>query len=143
MNDTINCAFESLAGVFVFLSVWRVWKDKQVRGVSWIMILFMLTWSGWNLYYYPSLGQWNSFYGGLIIAFANFCWITSMWRFRDPKPKPLVLEEWRASVVTACDKMIADRHEMLVGMGNDNSGRRAIHDVAPISVLRESFKVYK
>src|SRR4029077_18168699 len=65
MNDYINAAFESMAGVFVFLSAWRVYKDREVRGVSAWMVVFMLTWGLWNLYYYPSLGQWGSFYGGL------------------------------------------------------------------------------
>ena len=82
MNDLINAGFESMAGVVVFLSAWRVYKDKQVRGVSLWMVIFMLAWGIWNLYYYPSLDQWGSFYGGLSVAAANITWIALILYFR-------------------------------------------------------------
>lgn len=82
MNDLINAGFESMAGIFVFLSAWRVYKDKQVRGVSLWMVVFMLSWGIWNLYYYPSLDQWGSFYGGLSVAAANITWIALILYYR-------------------------------------------------------------
>lgn len=85
MNDLINAGFESMAGVFVFLSAWRVYKDKEVRGVSAWMVVFMLAWGLWNLIYYPSLGQWGSFYGGLSVAAANITWISLILYYRKPR----------------------------------------------------------
>lgn len=85
MNDLINAGFESMAGVFVFLSAWRVHKDREVRGVSAWMVVFMLAWGLWNLYYYPSLGQWGSFYCGLSVAAANITWISLILYYRTPR----------------------------------------------------------
>ena len=84
MNDFINAGFESLAGIFVFLSAWRVYKDKQVRGVSLLMVIFMLSWGIWNLYYYPSLGQWLSFCAGAFLVLGNVCWLALVVRLRLP-----------------------------------------------------------
>ncbi|KKL45911.1 hypothetical protein LCGC14_2350840, partial [marine sediment metagenome] len=62
--DFINGAFELLGAVAIFGHVRRVLKDKAVAGVSILSVCFFASWGLWNLYYYPSLGQWVSFWGG-------------------------------------------------------------------------------
>lgn len=39
-------------------------------------------WGVWNIYYYPSLNQWCSFAGGLVIVAANALWVGLMLRYR-------------------------------------------------------------
>ena len=73
--DFINGAFEFLGGCFILLSVIRVLKDKQVKGVSWLHVSFFTVWGVWNLYFYPHLGQWWSFAGGLFIVLVNTLWV--------------------------------------------------------------------
>ena len=76
--DFINGSFETLSGFFVLLNCYRVIKDKQVKGVSIICIAFFTCWGFWNLYYYPHLEQWFSFFGGLFIVTANCLWVGLM-----------------------------------------------------------------
>lgn len=78
MNDIINAAFEVLGGAFIALSIMKLAKDKTVAGVSWAHAAFFASWGFWNLYYYPSLGQMWSFYGGLGVVLANTTWLAQL-----------------------------------------------------------------
>lgn len=91
-QDLINGAFEFLAGFFVMMHCRRLFIDKQVKGVSLVATAFFTSWGIWNLYYYPHLEQWLSFYGGLSIVIANAFWIGMMIYYkRFPGGAP----EWR------------------------------------------------
>lgn len=83
INDFINAGFEFGAGAFALLNIRRVLVDKKVHGVSKIATAFFVAWGLWNLYYYPSLGQWASFAGGLVITGINAVWLALMWRYRN------------------------------------------------------------
>ncbi|KKL71436.1 hypothetical protein LCGC14_2094960, partial [marine sediment metagenome] len=37
--------------------------------------VFFTAWGYWNMFYYPHLGQWFSFFGGFAIVFVNTVWI--------------------------------------------------------------------
>ena len=73
--DHINGTFELAGAFFCLLSVLRVIKDKQVHGVSWWHVGFFSGWGFWNLYYYPYLGQWWSFAGGVSLVIVNTAWV--------------------------------------------------------------------
>lgn len=75
MNDIINGMFECLGSVFISFSIFKLFKDKMVRGVSWVHVSFFSVWGFWNLYYYPSLNQWVSFYGGIGVTLANTAYL--------------------------------------------------------------------
>ena len=83
MGDYINATFELLAGGFVLVHCRRVMKDKQVKGVSIVATSFFALWGFWNLYYYPSLGQWWSLWGGLSVVTANCVRVALMVRYRN------------------------------------------------------------
>lgn len=86
LPDIINGLFESTGAFFIACSIMKVLKDKEVRGVHWLTILFFFTWGLWNLYYYPQLGQWFSFAGGVAIALANAIYVSLLfWYSRVPK----------------------------------------------------------
>jgi len=76
--DLINGILESVAGLFIALSCWRLFKDKKVRGVSVIHVFFFALWGFWNLYYYPHLGQYLSFWGGVLVVTINTFWVGQM-----------------------------------------------------------------
>ena len=57
------------------LNVKALYRDKKVRGVKILPSVFFTSWGIWNLYYYPHLGQWLSFAGGLAIVWANLTWV--------------------------------------------------------------------
>ena len=69
--DLINGVFEASGSLFILLSIRRLYEDKLVRGVSFIHVGFFSLWGVWNLYYYPHLGQWLSFAGGVLITVSN------------------------------------------------------------------------
>jgi peptidoglycan biosynthesis protein MviN/MurJ (putative lipid II flippase) len=94
-QDLVNGLFELFAGFFVLLHCRRLYIDKQVKGVSLIATIFFTSWGFWNLYYYPWLGQWLSFFGGLAIVSANALWIAMMvyytLRPHGRKPGPMAI----------------------------------------------------
>jgi hypothetical protein len=74
-NDLINGLFELVGGILNWMNVVRLFKDKDIKGVYYPAWIFFAVWGLWNLYYYPSLDQWMSFVGGLIITSANVVWV--------------------------------------------------------------------
>lgn len=78
LADAINGMFELLAGFFILMHCRRLYIDKQVRGASIVATTFFTMWGFWNLYYYPSLEQWLSFYGGIAVVAANTLWVSMM-----------------------------------------------------------------
>jgi hypothetical protein len=79
--DIINGLFEFVGSLFTWMNVRQVYKDKGYAGLYLPGIVFFTSWGGWNLYFYPSLGQWWSAVGGASIFLANIVWIALMWRY--------------------------------------------------------------
>lgn len=73
--DLINAGFEFFGGALNYLNVRALQRDKKVAGVSVVPTTFFSAWGLWNLYYYPHLGQWLSFTGGLVIVSVNIWWV--------------------------------------------------------------------
>lgn len=73
--DLINGLFEMVGGFFIALSCRQLYRDKQVRGVSWLHVSFFAAWGYWNLYFYPAVGAWWSFAGGVGVVSANSAWL--------------------------------------------------------------------
>jgi uncharacterized membrane protein YfcA len=75
MNDIINAVFELGGGILLILNCFKLHKDKQIKGISISVTAFFTVWGYWNLYYYPSLNQWFSLFGGILIVAANTVWV--------------------------------------------------------------------
>lgn len=73
--DRINGFFEFTGAMFLFLNVKILLRDKQIKGISVLPTIFYSSWGLWNLYFYPSLNQMWSFYGGIFVALANITWV--------------------------------------------------------------------
>lgn len=74
-QDNLNGLFELLGGLFITLSCVKLYKDKKVRGVSFIHVAYFSLWGYWNIHYYPHLGQWISFAGSLAVTLVNTIWL--------------------------------------------------------------------
>jgi len=74
-SDAINGIYELIGGLFLLQNCFRLYRDKEVKGITLPAATFFATWSWWNLYYYPSLNQWLSFSGALLIAVTNATWV--------------------------------------------------------------------
>jgi len=77
-QDIVNGSFELFGAPFIFLSVIKLYKDKLVKGVSWVGVGFFASWGYWNLYFYPHLNQWASFFGGIAIVLCNTIWLIQL-----------------------------------------------------------------
>lgn len=73
--DLINGSFELIGAYFT----WRNWlqlrRDRHLAGVYWPTTAFFAAWGLWNLIYYPALGQWASFAGGVLLVAGNVAWV--------------------------------------------------------------------
>lgn len=76
--DLINASFEFGAGFAVLHHCVKLYEHKQSRGVSPAAVLFFTVWGLWNLYYYPHLGQFWSFAGGIFITLANLVYLVML-----------------------------------------------------------------
>lgn len=81
MPDLINSIFEASGGFFVLLSVEQLWRQKEVKGVSWIAVAFFSVWGFWNLFYYSHLQQWMSLTGGIWLVTINTVWVVMLWYY--------------------------------------------------------------
>ena len=82
MIDLVNAAFEVSGGLFISLSIHKLMRDRQARGIHWGQVAFFTVWGFWNLAYYPSLGQWWSTAGSAGVCLANCAYLAMLWRFR-------------------------------------------------------------
>lgn len=78
LMDLVNGCFELGGALALCLSVRRLWQDREIKGVHWAPTLYFFLWGAWNCLYYPSLGQWWSFAGGVAILAANCAWLGSL-----------------------------------------------------------------
>ena len=83
--DLINGSYEFLGGIALWNNVYGIWKDKAYAGIRISSMAFFTSWSLWNLYYYPHLNQWISFFGGLSIGLANLVFVSLMIRYGKRK----------------------------------------------------------
>ena len=83
--DVANAAFEVFASIMILNNCRVLLRDKAVAGVSIISTVFFTSWGVWNLFYFPHLGQWLSFWGGVAVVLANLFWVILMVRYRYPE----------------------------------------------------------
>ena len=74
-QDYINGLFELFGGLFITLSCIKLYKDKKVRGVSFVHIAYFTAWGYWNIEYYSNLEQWTSLVGSLAVTLINTWWL--------------------------------------------------------------------
>jgi hypothetical protein len=80
--DLVNAGFELLASVALLGHCWRLWRAASAAAVSLPSTVFFASWGFWNLFYYPSMGQWWSFMAGIAVMLVNILWIGLQVRYR-------------------------------------------------------------
>jgi hypothetical protein len=86
--DLINGLFELAGGFALLANVLRLHRDKELKGVHWAPTLFFTSWGLWNLYFYPAVGAWFSFAGGLVIVVINTIWLAQIAYYSRPSSRP-------------------------------------------------------
>lgn len=74
--DAINAAlFEAAGALFTWRNALALHRDREIKGVYWPAWVFFALCGLWNLYYYPSLGQWWSVAAGALLVAGNLLWV--------------------------------------------------------------------
>ena len=73
--DVINALFEFVGAFILCFNVKALLRDKVVHGFNPWTTVFFTAWGLWNCIFYPILGQWWSFVGGLAIVSVNTIWL--------------------------------------------------------------------
>ncbi len=94
-QDAFNGSFELGGAVMAWLNVVVLYKAKRVAGVSVSVWTFFAAWGAWNLYYYPYLDQWASFWGGIPMVAANITWVIMAVRYQRRKIVIVIRKEAR------------------------------------------------
>lgn len=81
-NYLVNGVIEFLGANALLLNVLKLYQQKQTRGVHWAGTAFFMGWGYWNIFYYPSVGDWWSFAGGLFVVTINTFWLGQMLYYR-------------------------------------------------------------
>ena len=81
--DIVNGALELAGGLFTWMNVRQILKDKMVRGIAWYSVLFFWAWSLWNIYWYHSLETPWSLAGAVWMLVANSTWLALLIRYRQ------------------------------------------------------------
>ncbi len=92
--DTINGCFEAAGALFMCHNIRTIYKDKMVKGVSKLTMIFFASWGYWNCYYYPHLDQWFSFCAGVCLALSNSIWVCQMLYYNYWNKKPMAFRPW-------------------------------------------------
>lgn len=80
--DAVNACWEMVGTLLVLNHCRAVLRDREVAGVSIVSTAAFSGWGLWNLYYYPSLGQWASLLGSVGMGAANLMYVALLVRFR-------------------------------------------------------------
>lgn len=80
--DLINGLFEAFGAFACWGNVIRLRRDRDVKGIVWQYTAVYWVWGLWNLFYYPWLHQWFSFYAGVVLVSGNGVWVFTWRRFR-------------------------------------------------------------
>ena len=73
--DLFNGLFELFGGILYLLNIKILLREKEVKGVSLLPTVFFTSWGFWNLFYYPNLEQWFSFFGAIVLVITNLTWL--------------------------------------------------------------------
>lgn len=85
--DMINALFSIGGSCFLWLNVWSLYKEREVKGVHWGSVAFFTILGFWNLFFYSTLSQWYSLFAGISSVMANIVWLCLVTFYRWDKIK--------------------------------------------------------
>jgi hypothetical protein len=83
--DMINGLIELCGAMMLSNNIFALHRDKEIKGIHWSSTVFFTLWGIFNLFYYPSLDQWYSFFGGIAIVVVNTIWLSMIIYYKTRK----------------------------------------------------------
>lgn len=85
--DLITSLFQICAIIFQLDNIVKLYRDKDIKGVSLYIFILYTIWAVWNLYYYMILQQSLSFIIGIFTVIVNLIWISLAVYYKNNKLK--------------------------------------------------------
>lgn len=70
----VNAVFEGVGAILTWMDVYRLSRDKQVKGINPWSRAWWSAWGVSNLWYYSSVNDPFSFWAGAALALGNLVW---------------------------------------------------------------------
>ena len=83
--DVVNACLNIGGAIAISTSIYRVLRDKMVRGVHWGMLIFFISWSCWNLLLYTHVGLWYSFLAGILMVLTEAAYLILLIFYSRPQ----------------------------------------------------------
>jgi hypothetical protein len=105
MNDYIMAAFQAGACAFLCLSIYTIFRDRELKGVSVWMIGYFTVWTVFGTWNWYSLGMFWSYVTSVLMGILYLMWLALAIaaRFEQTMREPAVflgvrqlVEFWRA-----------------------------------------------
>lgn len=111
--DQLNAAFETCGAFFTWANAYRLFKDKEIKGIYWPTTIFFTLWGCFNLWFYPTINQMWSFYAGIILVSGNILWILQLafYNFKRKVKHQWVDNELYCEVDVTTDTSWKSNHE--------------------------------
>ena len=86
MYDQINSGFIFVAGIFYVLNLLKLIKDKDVKGISKLSIVFFSIWNIWTLFFFLMVTEfWWTIGAYIIVTVLNIVYIILMIKYSRKK----------------------------------------------------------
>jgi len=82
LYDQINSGFVLIAALFYLLNLFKLIKDKEIKGISKISIGFFSLWNVWTLFFFIKISEyWWTIGAYVVVAILNIAYITLMIKY--------------------------------------------------------------
>ena len=82
MYDQINSGFIFIAALFYVLNLFKLIKDKDVKGISKLSIVFFSLWNIWTLFFFLMVTEfWWTITAYIIVSVLNVTYIILMIKY--------------------------------------------------------------
>jgi len=86
LNDVINSGFVFVAGFFYILNLYKLYVDKDVKGISKLSILFFSIWNIWTLFFFIQVSEfWWTIAAYVMVTLLNLVYIFLMFKYSRNK----------------------------------------------------------
>ena len=87
MYDQINGGFIFVAALFYVLNLFKLMKDKDVKGISKVSIIFFSFWNIWTLFFFLMVTEfWWTIGAYVLVSVLNVTYIILMIKYTRKKP---------------------------------------------------------
>ena len=80
--DILNGIFVFCGSVLVWINVFKLVKDKEVKGISVTVQTFFAIWGIWNIFYFYHLSLPYSMIANFILGLGNATWCAIVFYFK-------------------------------------------------------------